>query len=94
MLLLQRRLLLDQPPAVRAFHVAERKAEQRACRRARLRVVVAQAERRAAGRRRRNVDVRVAGKCRMRVVIEQLDPLDLRQQPGVDRGGSGIDERT
>ena len=73
--LLQRGFLVDQPLRVRAFRVGEREPEERARRGDRLGVVVAQAQRRAAGRRRCGVDVRIVWKRRMRVVIEHLDAV-------------------
>src|SRR5437899_6916873 len=39
-------------------------------------------------------NVWIVGKRRMRVMIEDFDPLDLRQQAAIQRGRSGVDERT
>ena len=72
-------LPVHQPTPVRAIHVGVREAEQGARRCAGFRILRAQAQRRRARRRRRNIHVGIVGKCRMRVMVEDLDARDLRQ---------------
>ena len=52
-----------------------------------------QPQRRRAFRSRRRIDLGIVGESRMRVVVEDLDARDLRQQPLIDRRGLRRDER-
>ena len=92
-LVLEGRLLIDQPFRVAAAQIRKRKPKQRPCCCDWLGVVLAHAQRRRAWRRRRRIDIRIIGERRVRMVIEDLDAFDLRQEAPVHCCGRRVDER-